>query len=56
LRLSAIRPLWAPIVSRPERPDAGRLQAILHLNTPSVLSTVAILPDDGNATRIGLAS
>jgi hypothetical protein len=51
LRLSAIRPHWVPIVSRPERPDAGRLQATLRLNTPSVLSTVAILPEDGDATR-----
>ncbi len=51
LRLSAIRPHWMPIVSRSERPDAGRLQAVLRLNTPSVLSTVAILPDIGDATR-----
>jgi hypothetical protein len=55
LRLSAIRPHWVPIVSRSERPDAGRLQAILQailrLNTPSVLSAAAILPDEGDATR-----
>ena len=51
LRLSAIGPHWVRIVSRSERPDAGRLQAILRLNTPSVLSTVAIFPDDGDASR-----
>ena len=51
LRLAAVQPSWVPIVSRSEKLDAGRLQAILRLNTPSVLSAAAILPDDGDASR-----
>jgi hypothetical protein len=51
LRLAAVQPSWVPIVSRSEKPDAGRLQAILRLNTPSVLSAAAILPDDGDTSR-----
>src|SRR5580704_11262502 len=51
LRLAAVQPSWGPIVSRSEKPDAGRRQAILRLNTPSVLSAAAILPDDGDTSR-----
>ena len=51
LRLSAIRPSWVPIISRSERSGAQQLQAVLRLNTPSVLSAAAILPDDGDAVR-----
>jgi hypothetical protein len=51
LRLAAVQPSWVPIVSRSEKPDAGRRQAILRLNTPSVLSAAAILPDDGDTSR-----
>jgi hypothetical protein len=56
LRLAAVQPSWVPIVSRSEKPDAGRLQAILRLNTPSVLSAAAILPDDGIRAGTGRAS
>jgi hypothetical protein len=51
LRLNALWPTWVPIVSRSEKSGAQQLQAVLRLNAPSVLSTVAILPDDGNEAR-----
>jgi hypothetical protein len=51
LRLSARRPAWFPLVSRPDAPDRARDEAVLRLNTPSVWSGVAALPGDGGPAR-----
>ena len=51
LRLRALRPLWTPLVNRSDSPRPGRDQQVLRLNTPSVWSGVAILPDEGATSR-----
>lgn len=52
LRLRALLPSWAPLVSRSdEAKRTSRDEAALRLNAPSVWSGVAVLPGDGAVSR-----
>jgi hypothetical protein len=49
LRLRALRAAWVPLVSRSDSSKPARHEGVLRLNTPSVWSGAAVLPDDDDA-------
>ena len=51
LRLRALEPAWIPLVSRSDTRKPWTDQAVLRLNTPSVWSGVAVLPDVAGTSR-----
>jgi hypothetical protein len=51
LRLRAEKPAWVPAAARSGEPNRARIQSVLRLNTPSLHTAVAIVPEPEDSGR-----